>query len=665
MLPEALMQFQHSLPLMQAVGDKKGEARTLSNIAGTYRELGELAKAIEYFNRALPLRKATGDRNGEAVTLGNLAATEQKLNRLNDARTHSEAALKIIESLRTKVVSPELRASYFDLMQYPFELYIDVLMQQHKQHPAAGHGISAFQANERERARSLLESLTEARANIRRGGDPALRAREQLMQQRLNARAEAQLKLLAGAKSESEAAKVKKETDPEIDALTTELQQVQTQIRQASPRYAALTQPQPLSAAEIQQQVLDADTLLLEYALGAERSFVWAVTPTTLTSYELPKREVIETAAREVYALMTARNLETKEPETKEQKAARVAAADRAYPAAAARLSQMLLAPVAQHLGKKRLAIVADGALHYLPLGALPDPTVKAATAGSWQPLLVEHEVVNLPSASTLAVLRRELKGRAPAAKTLAVVADPVFTRADERFRAGAVPVAKVAAQTEPTLRELANRQVVRKLIPSASGELDIRRLKYTRDEANALLALVPAREALLALDFDATRVLVESERLSQYRYVHFATHGLADSERAELSTVVLSLIDAQGRTVDGFLRAHEVYNLNLPAELVVLSVCETGLGKLTKGEGLVSLTRGFMYAGAARVVASLWAVNDEATAELMARSYRKMLNEGQRPAAALRAAQLELWKTKKWEAPYYWAAFTLQGEWR
>jgi CHAT domain-containing protein len=167
------------------------------------------------------------------------------------------------------------------------------------------------------------------------------------------------------------------------------------------------------------------------------------------------------------------------------------------------------------------------------------------------------------------------------------------------------------------------------------------------------------------ALDFEASRATATRDRLSQYRYVHFATHGLADSERPELSTLVLSLYDEQGRLKDGFLRGHEVYNLEMPAELVTLSACETGLGKLTRGEGLVSLTRGFMYAGAARVVVSLWSVSDRATAELMTKFYRRVLVEGERPAAALRAAQVEMWRDERWEAPYYWAAFTLQGEWR
>jgi CHAT domain-containing protein len=152
---------------------------------------------------------------------------------------------------------------------------------------------------------------------------------------------------------------------------------------------------------------------------------------------------------------------------------------------------------------------------------------------------------------------------------------------------------------------------------------------------------------------------------LSKYRYVHFATHGYLDTERPDLSAVVLSLVDNQGKPQDGFLRAHEIYNLNLPAELVVLSACQTGLGKEIKGEGLVGLTRGFMYAGARRVVVSLWNVNDKATADLMTKFYEKMLNQNERPAAALRSAQVEMWKQKQWKSPYYWAPFTLQGEWR
>jgi CHAT domain-containing protein len=303
--------------------------------------------------------------------------------------------------------------------------------------------------------------------------------------------------------------------------------------------------------------------------------------------------------------------------------------------------------------------------LHYIPFGALPSPNSLKEGDGSWQPLLVEHEIVNLPSASTIAVLRRELAGRKPAAKTLAALADPVFSKDDERIK----PVARSAAtQPAQSASNPLNESITRKLVQIADGapdDLRIKRLPYTRREAEAIMALAPAGAGMKAVDFQASRATVMSGQLSQYRYVHFATHGLADSERPELSTIVLSLFDEQGRPQEGYLRAHEVYNLELPAELVTLSACETGLGKLTRGEGLVSLTRGFMYAGAARVVVSLWSVNDRATAELMTKFYHRVLAGGEPPAAALRAAQGEMWRDKRWEAPYYWAAFTLQGEWR
>jgi CHAT domain-containing protein len=178
-------------------------------------------------------------------------------------------------------------------------------------------------------------------------------------------------------------------------------------------------------------------------------------------------------------------------------------------------------------------------------------------------------------------------------------------------------------------------------------------------------MAVIPEGQGMEALDFEASRATATSPHLAQYRIVHFATHALLDNEHPELSGLVLSLVDRNGKPQNGFLDLEDVYNLNLPVDLVVLSACETGLGKEINGEGLIGLTRGFMYAGAPRVVASLWKVDDVATAELMGRFYRGMMKEGLRPAAALRRAQLAMWKQKRWTDPYYWAAFTIQGEWR
>ena len=167
------------------------------------------------------------------------------------------------------------------------------------------------------------------------------------------------------------------------------------------------------------------------------------------------------------------------------------------------------------------------------------------------------------------------------------------------------------------------------------------------------------------ALDFDASRDTVLNPGFGRYRILHFATHSLLNAEHPELSGIVLSLFDRAGRPRNGFLRLYDIYNLRLGSDLVVLSSCQTAMGGEIKGEGLIGLTRGFLYAGAPRVVASLWEVDDRTTAELMKRFYAAMLGHGERAAAALRTAQVAFHRTKGWDAPYYWAAFTLQGEWR
>jgi CHAT domain-containing protein len=283
--------------------------------------------------------------------------------------------------------------------------------------------------------------------------------------------------------------------------------------------------------------------------------------------------------------------------------------------------------------------------------------------------LIVNHEIVSLPSASALAIQRSELAGRQLAPKMLAVIADPVFDRTDVRFTTPANESNdKVQSQTS-SFNDARSIEHLAENSGDKSGVTTLRfvipRLLFTRQEAKQLMALAPKGSSFSATDFQASRATVLSPELSQYRYVHIATHGLLDTERPGLSALLFSMVDAQGKSQDGFLRANDIYNLKLPAELVVLSACQTGLGKEVKGEGLVGLTRGFMYAGAARVVVSLWNVNDKATADLMTKFYEKMLKQGERPAAALRAAQVEMWKQKQWQSPYYWAAFTMQGEWR
>ena len=700
---KAIESFEQSLAIARELKDRYRESFRLSNLGNSYHSLRRYDKAVEYLEQALAIQREGKYRAEEGQTLVKLGkvqhssgqyekALEQyklslaiarevkapadeatalyqlartELTRGNHAQSLSyvEDSLKLAESLRSGLVSNDSRAAFFAAAQNSYQLYIDVLMRQHQAEPDKGNNAQAFEISERARARGLLEMLAESRADIRGGVDAALLERERLLAKQFNEKAQR----LTQSNTPAQLAALKQE----ISAIESNYEQVQAAIRRASPRYAALTEPPALKLADIQQQ-LRADTLLLEYSLGDERSFLWAVGQNSLASYELPKREQIEQAAADVYRMLTVRSRNVA-GETPRQRQARIAQTEAQLPAAARQLSQMLLIPAAAQLGNKRLVIVADGALQYIPFAMLPDPnnsdtgnknpqsTVR--NPQSETPLVVNHELISLPSASTLAVMRKELAGRKPAPKQLAVFADPVFAADDPRLKVAASrltnePTSAVASRKIEHLSGDATLQGVRR-------GMVIPRLPFTRQEANQILALASGDSSFKAVDFNASRTSALSSELSQYRYLHFATHGYLDSERAGLSALVLSLVDEQGRQQDGFLRAHELYNLNLPAELVVLSACQTGLGKQIKGEGMIGLTRGFMHAGAARVVVSLWNVNDKATSELMTRFYQKMLKEQQAPAAALRSAQVEMWKQKAWQSPNYWAAFVLQGEWK
>jgi CHAT domain-containing protein len=180
-----------------------------------------------------------------------------------------------------------------------------------------------------------------------------------------------------------------------------------------------------------------------------------------------------------------------------------------------------------------------------------------------------------------------------------------------------------------------------------------------------SIAGLVPNGSELIALDFDANLKTATSEHFRNARIIHFASHGLVNSAYPELSGIVLSLFDQNGSAQEGYLRLLDIYNLEMRSDLVVLSACETALGKEIRGEGIVGLTRGFMYAGAPTVIASLWRVEDRATADLMKRLYQRMFRENLSPATALRAAQIAMLKEKTTAHPFYWAGFTLQGEWR
>lgn len=625
---EALEAYQEARRISHEIADPRSEAFALINIGWLYEDQGYPQKALDCFLPALAILRRLGERSGEASALFGIALAERSRGDLAAARSRVETALERVESLRTEAHNQALRISYLAAKRNYYEFYIDLLMELHEREPEKGYDALALRNSERSRARSLLESLSESRAELRKGVDAELLERERSLQDLLDVKDRERVRLLSGEHTGPR----QKAVAEELRALAMEYREIRALIRINSPKYASLTRPQPPTLDEIQQQILDDDTLLLEYALGDERSFLWLVSREAITSHELPGRARIETLARQAHLLLT----ESHKQGVKVQAELVVRA-----------LSKILLGPVTQRLGTKRLLIVSEGALQYIPFAAL---RVSAPGQRSESvPLVIDHEIISLPSAAVVEILRQEAESRRPAPKTVAVVADPVFERDDPRLPRGI----RDAATPDPAAAP-----------PPWSALEGLGRLPYSSEEAEAILALAPAQQRLGALGFAADLEIVRSGELAQYRIVHLATHGWLHAEHPELSGIILSLFDDEGRPREGLLYAHEIYNLELPAELVVVSACRTALGQEARGEGLISLTRGFMYAGATRVLVSLWSVSDQGTTELMKRFYRGMLEEKRPPAAALQAAQVAMLRDARWRAPYYWAGFVLQGDW-
>ena len=387
--------------------------------------------------------------------------------------------------------------------------------------------------------------------------------------------------------------------------------------------------------------------MLLEYRLTDERSYLFAITSTDFHVYPLLGRATLEKTALDLYRALTARG-EKRDFEPPDEREKRIREADAIFNKLAPDLSRMLLGKVAGLSAKKRLLIVADGMLQYFPFAALPEPSPPARAGMNY--LVGRHEIVYLPSASALPLIRTGGSRPEPNRK-LAVVADPIYQ-----------PKALPARSVGPTRQD---RTMATPGTGDSPSVIVVEPLRYARKEAQSVLGLVRKDDRVEFLSERATKRAATSDELARYGIIHYAVHGRFDALRPSQSGLIFSLFDENGAPVkDGsVMTLADVYNLRLSADLVTLSGCQTALGQEVRGEGVVGLTRGFMYAGARRVLASLWIVNDEATSVLMKDFYTHLLSKGKNPStasASLRAAQ----ESMAARPPYYWAGFILQGEW-
>jgi CHAT domain-containing protein len=642
---QAAKQHQRVLKFYETIGDHRGQAIALNNYGDFLLKLPQNQKALDTFSQALPLSEKVKDKSILTNTLYNLAGAHKALGNYEAGLSFIEQSLKIIEDLRTNVGSPELRALYFSGVRRHYDLCRDILMQLDRVRPGEGFAEQAFLVSERSRARALLDLVQESQAKLRQGATAELLKAEREVGGSISSLTQYQWTLsLDGKKDSPEFAEV----GSRLAELQAQYQEIQAKLRSQNSSQSPLVDFELKNKEHIQKDLLDGDTMLLEYSLGDEQSYLWAITSDLFHSYVLPSRKNIEAVAVDLSDLIMAR---AKFDPAVNDYQAKVEAAEKLYVEKARDLSQMLLGPVADQLRNRRLIFVTEGVLQRVQFESLPVPQGQTTGPIASQEFLIQtNEIAVIPSMTTLLAMRATGKRPASPGKLVAIIADPVFNRNDDRVNGpGQSPAVVRAASLSST------EQSILRDGPS--------RLVYASEEADSILAVTPRGTTMVAKGFDASRETAMNSRVGEYQIVHFATHGFFDSEHPELSGILLTNVDQNGVARDGLMALHDIYTLDLSAELTVLSACQTALGKDVKGEGLVGLTHSFMSAGSKSVVASLWKVDDHATAALMSDFYELMFREGMPPVAALRAAKLKMMQNQRWQAPYYWAGFVFQGD--
>ena len=637
----ALDQFREALTIFERLGNEEQKAITLTQMGNAYVRRGDPERATEFYRKALEIQSRIQDEGSLLVTLNGLGLASLNQDQPQEALDFFSKSLE--RARKTENVAQEARIwtnlgwTYSELGRekdaytaYEKALHLGEKTENRGMKTAARLGLALLEEKRGNPIAALVqaESAVSSVEELREETGPDLTIAFIATQQDVyDVLIDILLWLHELRPSEGHGARALRVSEQARSRGLLD------KIRERSP--AAPSAPRILSLPEIQSSVLGPDTLLLEYHLGRRASYLWLVEEASLQIVRLPPREELEALAERARGLMFFSNRREKKSEAR---------------TVAVNLSRMLLGPAVGSLRRKRLLISVPTALQSVPFLALPDPAALGPeTRSEWpRPLIINHEVIKIPSASVLAALRAREEARPDPQGLLALLADPVFGFHDERL-----------------LRPGGTLQQTRSEIPLAPLWGTFKRLTYAREEAESILGEVGSRRAFSALGFDATRALVLSGRLRDFRNIHFATHGLLRSDAADLSALVLSQLDPRGRPQNGFLRAAEIYELDLSADLVTLSACETGLGEKIPGEGLMGLPHAFFTAGATRVIVSLWAVNDLATAKLMKRFYHEYLSRGLSPAAALREAQKAMWQSRAYNAPFYWGGFELQGDWR
>jgi len=628
--PAALRHYQAAFDGFTKSGSPMEAARTVALMGQVYQRQGNLESAKAHYLRALARFQELSDTVNESATLYALGSLELEQGSVDAAEEHLRQSIEMTEAMRRVSLSSDLTAAFSARVHERYEKYIDCMMRKYQSSQSQDLVLKAFQTSELSRARSLAELLHATQANLFPGIDSQLADREKRLRGYLNDNENAKIRLLS---EKFQTAKLKA-LESEYQRLKAEHDQLIHDIYSRNPGYEQVIQPTAWDLRKIQEQVVANDqTVLLEFSLGEEKSYLWAVTRSRITSYELPNQEQIHKVATRVHKLLSTTPL---------------ADNDNELSTAIQELAQMILWPASEHLNHHRIIVVPDGILNYIPFQILPSPS-------NGTPLVEDREIINAPSASILGELQQEALERQPATNVLAAFGDPVFGGNDQTAAADNAEQMIATARLRSALRD-------NDLNERAFDPRVLTRLFHAARELESLRELA-GEGALIVREHDATRDRFLNTDLTGFAILHLVTHGYFNPKHPQNSGFVLSDTDRNQKRVETFVGLREIYELRAPVLLVVLSACQTALGENVRGEGLMGMTRGFMHAGASSVVASLWEVDDRATAELMKLFYSNMLQRGMKTGEALRAAQNSIRQRPEWRAPHYWAAFTLHGE--